>query len=108
MLRSSRVDGAMEQVRAEAQRLATPAQVGIAPAADALEHRRNVEVSRLLEGIAFDRAALNPFVFVPLVCGRDERVQWNQPSVDPRLYVAPMITTLVLRSLKMCQIRRGR
>src|SRR5271170_4447852 len=108
MVRSPCVNRVMEQVHAKSQRLAPPAQVGVAPATDALEHRRNVGVGRLLESIALDRAAVFPFVFVPFVRGRDRRVQRDQSGVDPRLHVAAMVTKLVRRSFQMCQILRAR
>src|SRR5208283_50691 len=108
MVGSSCVGRAMEQVCAEAQRLAAPAQVRVAPATNALEHRRNVGVCRLLERIALDRAAVFPFVFVPFVRGRDNRMQGDQSDIDTRLDIAAMVTKLVRGGLQMCQILRRR
>src|SRR6266498_3541830 len=99
---------AMEQVDAEAQRIATPAQVAVAPAADPLEHRGNVGVSRLLKGVALDRAAVLPFVFVPFVGRRDKRVQRDQPGVGAGLNVAAMIAELVIARFQMRKISRRR
>src|SRR6266581_7643862 len=98
----------MEEVDAEAQRIAAPVQVAVAPAADPFEHRGNVGVSRLLERVALDRAAVLPFVFVPFVRRRDKRMQGNQPGIDTGLDIAAMIAELVSRLLQMRKIFRRR
>src|SRR6266404_6220526 len=98
----------MEQIDAEAQRLAAPVQVAVAPAADSLEHRRNVGVFRSLEGVAFDRAAVLPFVFVPFVGRRDKRMERDQAGFDAGVDVAAMIAELVIGRIQMRKIFRRR
>src|SRR5690349_24968083 len=64
---AERRPGAIEQVDGEAQRLAAPAQVGIAPAPDLDEHLRHVGIAGLLARLTLDRAAKLPFVPAPFV-----------------------------------------
>src|SRR5438876_5256633 len=94
----------MEEIDAEAQRIAAPVQVAVAPAADPLEHRGNVGVARLLERVALDRAVVLPFVLVPFVGRRDKRMQGNQSGIDTGLNVAAMIAELVIRRFQMRKI----
>lgn len=94
----------MEQIDAEAQCVAAPAQVSVAPAANTFEHRRNVRVGRLFEGVALDRAAVLPFVFVPFVSRGDDRMQRHQAGIDACLDVAPMVEKFIRDRLQMRQV----
>src|SRR5215471_4012164 len=94
--RSRRLGRPTEEVEPESQRLASPAQVSVSPAADACEHCRNVRIGRLFDRVAFDRGAVFPFVFVPFVVGSHAGVERNQTGVDSRLNVSAMILEFAL------------
>ena len=98
----------VKQVDGEAQRVAPPAHVGIAPLADALEHRGHVGVFRLLARVALDRPAVLPFVLVPLVLVGGRRVHRDEPGVDARLHVAAVVEEFAVLGAQHGEVVRMR
>ena len=76
-----------------------------APAPDALEHRRNVRIVRLLARVALDRARVFPLVLVPLVVASGDRVQRHEPGVDARLHVAAVVVELAGIAAALAELR---
>ena len=66
--------------------------------------RRHVRVLRLLARVALDRAAVLPFVLVPLVLRRGRRVHRHEAGVDAGLHVAAMVEELVLGAAQQRQV----
>src|SRR5262249_55485849 len=86
--------GTVKEIDAEAERVAPPAQIRVAPAAAALQHFGNVGIVGLLARGALDRARGFPLVVRPFVERSRHRVQGNQARIDARLNVAAMVDVL--------------
>src|SRR5205823_9930605 len=100
--------GPVEQIESEAQRVTPPAQVPIAPPANALEERRRVWILRLLARVTLDRAAVFPFVFVPFIERGGRRVHRDETGVDADANITAVVEKLAFAAVEQSQVFRGR